>query len=740
MADTTQQVLAEQEHIDRTYERIDRLREMSLSNASEVAVFNDNMPSSLADRDAALAAHSSRRNRFVVGNQSICFGRLDTQDHEVFHIGRLGVSDHEGEPMLVDWRAPIAENFYRATALDPRGMSRRRHIRMHMRTVVGVDDEALDSEALADAQHDLVGEGALLAALAAPRTGQMGDIVATIQGQQDEAIRAKLRGILIVQGGPGTGKTAVALHRAAYLLYAHELELSVQGVLVLGPNAIFARYVENVLPGLGETGVRLATPADLVDGVTVNGVDSAAAGRVKGGAAMVRAMRDTLYAHVAPIDAPVGIGFDRWRLEVTPEDTQVIIDDVLDQERSYAEGRVAAYRGLLRVLTEKVGAKAAISVEAGQLSRHFFEERAIRKRLADDPEIRALTSQFWPAIAADALVDEVLEAHGFTADRAARTVHDAALIDEARDLIGVAPTKATKAKAKPRIDAILERTLADMGLIPDCRVCGSELSPKGFDWVCTSCDPPRRFRPEEVMLPLQIQQLNETVAHVTATYGEAEVAEERTTWGHVLVDEAQELTHMQWRMLTRRCPTHSFTIVGDLNQAGGASEVTDWVSVGHAIDADREPTVLTLDVNYRTPEEIMAVANALLRATGEIANPPRSVRASGESPVAVSASTFDDALRIARSRADDEIAARPTGTVAIIVPSDVAPTVGPEALDQRVVEIGVEQVRGLEFDSVVIVEPCRYDTGELYVALTRATTRLAVVHSEPLPVAIADQF
>ncbi|MEY2426191.1 MAG: hypothetical protein QOI61_1763, partial [Actinomycetota bacterium] len=196
----------------------------------------------------------------MVGDQSICFGRVDTRDHEIFHIGRLGVSDDEGDPLLVDWRAPIAEGFYRATPNEPRGLSRRRHIRMHARSVVGVDDEPLDREVLDESDTHLVGEAALLAALSAPRSGQMGDIVATIQGQQDEAIRAPLRGVLVVQGGPGTGKTAVALHRAAYLLYAHELELSVQGVLVVGPNKIFARYVENVLPGLGETGVRLATP------------------------------------------------------------------------------------------------------------------------------------------------------------------------------------------------------------------------------------------------------------------------------------------------------------------------------------------------------------------------------------------------------------------------------------------------------------------------------------------------
>ncbi len=733
-----EQVRSEQDHIDRTYDRIEQLREQAVARASEAMKFNDAMPSSIADREAALAAAGVRRSKFVVGNQSICFGRLDTQESETFHIGRLGVSDLDGEPMLVDWRAPIAESFYRATPRDPRGLSRRRHIRMHARAVVSVDDEALDHDALVNPNHNLVGEAALLAALATPRSGQMGDIVATIQGQQDEAIRASLHGILVVQGGPGTGKTAVALHRAAYLLYAHELELSVQGVLVVGPNAIFARYVENVLPGLGETGVRLATPGDLVEGVTVGATEPPAAGRVKGGAAMVATMRGALYAHVAPLTELVVVGFDRWRLEVTPEDTRRIIDEVVALDKPYAEGRVLAYRALLRALTAKVGAHAERSVRAGQLSRHYFAEQAVRRRLAEDPAIRTLTSRFWPSVKPNALVDEVLTSLGFAANRNARTVHDVALVDEARALIGAAPTQATKTKTKPRIDSILERTLADMGLIPDCRVCGSELSPKGYDWLCTTCDPPKRWQAEQVLAPVQVQQLNETIAHVTETYGEVEVAEERSTWGHVLVDEAQELTHMQWRMLTRRCPTRSFTIVGDLNQAGGASAVASWADVGHAIDPNRNPAVLTLEVNYRTPEEIMEVANALLRSQGEVVHPPRSVRAAGERPVAVAAESYEAALALARARAASEASASAEGTIAIIVPSEGAPQVGPDALDERIVEIGVEQVRGLEFDSVIIVEPSRYATGELYVALTRATTRMTLVHADPLPDAIRE--
>ncbi len=733
----SEQIRAEQDHVDRTYARIDELREQAVAQSTDALRLTDSTPSSLADREAALSAHGLRRGRFAIGDQSICFGRIDTQDRETFHIGRLGVADVEGDPLLVDWRAPIAEGFYRATPSEPRGLSLRRHIRMHARTVVGVDDEPLDRDTLDETDTGLVGEAALLAALGAPRSGQMGDIVATIQGQQDEAIRAPLRGVLVVQGGPGTGKTAVALHRAAYLLYAHELELSVQGVLVVGPNAVFARYVENVLPGLGETGVRLATPGDLIDDVAVTATDAADVARRKGAASMVDALRANLAAHVKPIDEPVAIGFDRWRLEVTGEDTQRIIDDVRAADAPYAEGRVRAYRALLTHLTRAAEAAADRSTRAGQLSRHRFDERAVRRRLGDDPAVRTLTSALWPRVTPDQLVDDVLRNLDLPRDRQARSVHDVALLDEAQHLIGETPTPATRAKAKPRIDPILERQLADMGLLPACKVCDSELRSKGFDWVCDACDPPRPWKTEQVLAPVQMQQLNETIAHVTETYGEAPEAEARTTWGHVLVDEAQELTAMQWRMLRRRCPTGSFTIVGDLNQAGGASEVTDWLAVGRAISADRDPHVLTLDVNYRTPEEIMRVANEVLRAEGTLVDPPRSVRSTGERPTAVKAPTLDDALVEARALAAREVTAADAGTVAIIVPADVAPTVGPDALEQRIVEIGVDQTRGLEFDSVIVVEPSRFGPHELYVALTRATTRLTVVHAEPLPDAVA---
>jgi superfamily I DNA/RNA helicase len=332
------------------------------------------------------------------------------------------------------------------------------------------------------------------------------------------------------------------------------------------------------------------------------------------------------------------------------------------------------------------------------------------------------------------VVDGVLASLGYATG--GRSVHDAALLDEAKQLIGEPPNRAARAKAKPRIDTILERVLADMELLPSCPVCGFELTSKDFDWLCTRCDPPKLWRAEEIMAPVQVQQLNETIARVNETYGEAPAEEARTTWGHVLVDEAQQLTPMQWRMLSRRCPTGSFTIVGDLNQGNGTSEIVDWSAVGALINEARPAHVLTLEVNYRTPSEIMDVATVALRAANSPVEPPRSVRSTGERPTVIAADTYDDALQHARSIAADRAAATPAGTIVIVVPADGAPVIAPEALDERVVEMGVEQARGLEFDDVIVVEPSRFEVHDLYVALTRATARLTLVHAEPLPDAI----
>ncbi|MGH9268014.1 MAG: HelD family protein, partial [Acidimicrobiales bacterium] len=296
----------EQAHIDRAYARLEAMRQAALRLRQSALGPTAGTPAALEERDALMRSSLARLEQLRLGQESLVFGRIDRDTGERFHIGRLAVWDEDQEPVVVDWRAPAAEPFYRATGRHPLGLVRRRHFLTSGRRLVSIDDEVFDLDAAAAASVTLAGEGALFAALERSRTGAMRDIVATIQAEQDEAIRAPLGGVLVVQGGPGTGKTAVALHRAAYLLYTHRFPLERQGVLVVGPNPLFLRYIDQVLPSLGETGVTLSTVAGLY-GTRPTGLDTPEAARVKGDARMTkviaRAVRDRQRA--LPRDAVV---------------------------------------------------------------------------------------------------------------------------------------------------------------------------------------------------------------------------------------------------------------------------------------------------------------------------------------------------------------------------------------------------------------------------------------------------
>ena len=335
-----EELRAEQEHIDGAYARLDELRSSASSLAEEViGLGRGGSLADRVDRDARVQLSLARRAALSVGERPLCFGRLDTEDGDRLHIGRLGVSDQAGEPLMVDWRAPVAEAFYRATSADRRGVVRRRHIRMKGRRVVGVDDELLTRKGNA-AGSELVGEAALLCSLEQARTGRMGDIVATIQSEQDAAIRAPMRGVLVVQGGPGTGKTAVALHRAAYLLYAHQFPLASQGVLVVGPNPVFCRYVGDVLPGLGETGVRLSTPAELVSAPAGAEMvsDPPEVAAVKADLGMADRLLQVVRSHQRPLEEVAHVGYAIHRLAVTPGDSARLVASA-GAEPTYRAGR-----------------------------------------------------------------------------------------------------------------------------------------------------------------------------------------------------------------------------------------------------------------------------------------------------------------------------------------------------------------------------------------------------------------
>src|SRR3954452_11031152 len=326
--DVPSDIQSEQAHIDRAYARLDAMRAAAIARRDEV-IGNSQGGTHQAreERDVIVRTALARLDQLRLGDESLSFGRIDRTTGERFYIGRLAISDVDREPLIVDWRAPVAEPFYRATGRHPMGLSRRRHFITDGRKVLGIEDELLDLDAMPD-ESTLAGEGALLAALERSRSGAMRDIVGTIQAEQDDIIRAPMPGVLVVQGGPGTGKTAVALHRAAYLLYTYRFPLERQGVLVVGPNPLFLRYIEHVLPSLGESGVELSTVSGLVGDVTVSGVDSAATARVKGGVRMAKVLAKAVADRERPLATDLEVGFGPHRLRLSAAESAALVTTV----------------------------------------------------------------------------------------------------------------------------------------------------------------------------------------------------------------------------------------------------------------------------------------------------------------------------------------------------------------------------------------------------------------------------
>ena len=685
------------------------------------------------DRDARVQLALARRAALSVGDRPLCFGRLDTEGDDRLYIGRLGVSDQAGEPLMLDWRAPVAEAFYRATSADRRGVVRRRHIRMKGRRVVGIDDELL-ARKVRGAGRGLVGEAALLSSLEQARTGRMGDIVATIQAEQDAAIRAPLRGVLVVQGGPGTGKTAVALHRAAYLLYTHQFPLASQGVLVVGPNPVFCRYVGDVLPGLGETGVRLSTPVELVaapEGAEMV-TDTLEVAAAKADVAMAERLAQVVRSHQRPLDEVAHVGYSIHRLAVTPADSARLVASA-SAEPTYRAGRAKLEGLLLRYLWRRVERAERRATRSGLARRPTPNQAQVIDHLRRLPDVRALADQMWPGLAPEAVVHEALRAAGIEPS-SGWSEHDLALLDEAAALIGPpVMRRRRRRRTAPGLEENLERTLSSLGHLPECPSCGSELSFSAGRWQCGQQMCQKTWRTAQVMSPEAFQQVREIAERVAHTHHEAQTAMlTAETFGHVIVDEAQDLTPMQWRMLARRCPTGSMTVVGDLGQAKHPWSATSWAAV-HALVAPHVPhRVLELTINYRTPEEVMRLAASVLADVAPDLRPPAAVRNSGQEPVVI-ATSADRLAESAREAARYEAVAVAPGKVAIIFPPGTVDDVEADVLDRTVAELDVERAKGLEFDSVVVVEPAAHSAGELYVALTRTTRRLVLVHSRALP-------
>lgn len=724
-----------------------------------------------SERDSSAAMYADRLAQVNAVEGGLCFGRLDLADGERLYIGRLGLFDEEDdyEPLLIDWRAGAARPFYCATAASPDGVRRRRHLHTTGRRVVGFDDDVFDLESLTEGElGELNGEAALMAALTAHRTGRMRDIVATIQVEQDTVIRAPRDGVLVVQGGPGTGKTAVALHRAGYLLYTHREQLSRRGVLIVGPNPTFLRYIDQVLPSLGETDALLVTVGELYPGLAATGSEPAAAAELKGRHAMADVIAAAVRDRQAVPDEPIVLDVEHVTLRLDRVTCTRAREAARRSRRLHNQARPVFERALLTQLTEQAAEQlraivptyedeiplAAGESEFGELF-DAVDLAEIREELRNADALRDALDELWPLLSPQELLRDLYS----SPERLAAAAPD--LGEDERALLLREPDRPWTPADVPLLDEAAELLGEDPREVAAREAARRRQDRDEYDYAAGVMDilATQETATREILHAGDVIDARHLAARhqdgPRGTTAERAAVDRTWTFGHVIVDEAQELSEMAWRVLMRRCPTRSMTIVGDVAQTGALAGTTSWASVLDRYVPDRW-RLAQLTVNYRTPAEIMEVAAAVLATVDPSLPAPASVREAGTPPWVLPAVDLGGDLAAAVAREVDDVG---EGRVAVIVPPDRASALGeavaavvpstavgaaPAALEHTVLVLTVEQAKGLEFDAVVIVEPAEILTGsahggrDLYVALTRTTRRLGIVHAGPLPPVLAD--
>lgn len=739
----------EQEFIDGLYARVDALRGDAETSVTDALAQGNTPMQARLERDILVAERSGLLAALNAVDGSLCFGRIDLTSGVTHRIGRIGLrtDDAERTPVLIDWRADVARPFYLATGHTPMGLRRRRHIATDGRRVTHLHDEILDlGDATRTGHEDPTGDAVLLAALNSARTGRMSDIVQTIQADQDRIIRAPHRGVMVVEGGPGTGKTAVALHRAAYLLYEHRELLAKRAVLIVGPNPAFLGYIGEVLPSLGETGVLLATVGELFPGVKASATDTPEAAAVKGRAGMADVLAEVVRGRQALPDPVIAIEHDREVLMLDDGLVGVARERTRAAKLPHNAAREHFEGHILNALTDLYAERIGTDPFDGSSLLDPSDITQIRDDLAENPDVWSAIDQLWPVLTPQRLVadflaapEEFLSAEDAEAVRRPVTrrwtVADVPLLDEAAELLGDDDRLARERAAREREEQIayaqgvLEVSYASRTYEFEDK---EEGDPEGSEVLSA----------HDIIDAERFAERHEEDDHRSA----AERAAADRTWafGHIIVDEAQELSPMAWRLLMRRSPTRSMTLVGDPAQTAEAAGVGSWSGILAPYVEDRwEHT--RLGVNYRTPAEIMDVAAAVVRAEHPEFEPPSSVRSTGLRPWA----RATDDLPGAVAKAVGELTPA-EGRLAVIAPRDLhrslaarldGVTAGAEPdLTRTVVLLDPRQAKGLEFDSVLVVEPGRYGTSDLYVALTRATQRLGVLHTGELPKPLADAF
>lgn len=770
-------IASEQDHLDDLLAEVDATTatlKKRLASVRATADIDD--PQGLMRRDREIQDISQRLDNLSIAEIGLMFGRIDVADEEPEnpvpgspdldrrYIGRLGLhtSDDEMRTLLMDWRAPMARPFYLATTLHPDGVHLRRHIKTRGRKVTHVADERLTTrgedrasltEKTTSAAGGVAQEAALLDAVNAARSTRMGDIVETIAAEQDAIIRSEHRSVTVVQGAPGTGKTAVALHRAAYLLYTWREQLAKTGVLIVGPNARFLDYISQVLPSLGETGVVLATPGTLLPGVKTRPEPSLLAREVKGSAEMLHILKLAMQSWQQVPEEPRGFMVDGVAVELSPKMVRAARTRARRSRKPHNQARPLfvdhAIASLADALAETIGRDPL-----GGENLLTAEDRAsLRDDLREEPAVMAALDEFWPELTPEEVLaglydraEEIAAEYDEDTIRGLQatppveldggqilwTAADAPLLDELADILGIVDDEAAEKAER-------EEWLAKIAEAQDALDILTGSATQDLD---------DGFAPEILMAydVIDAEQLagRQRVRDARSTAQRA-AQDLRWAFGHVIVDEAQELSEMDWRMIFRRSPNRWMTVVGDPAQTGNPAGVASWGETLAPYVADRWE-LKELSVNYRTPQDIADVANQLLPEIAEDQEPAIALRGTGTGVAYASRAELAGALPEIARRAGEGL----VGIIASDVDLDWAREAVAEALgdalgadqpgiDAEVLVVSTAEAKGLEFDEVVLIEPAAIVAAspqglqDLYVAITRATQGLSVFADQPLP-------
>lgn len=739
------EIAAEQEYTDMLFARLDA--EVSQSNErlrrvmKRVDAANPDAEA-LVERETEYHALNARLDRLNLAQLGLVFGRIDVGDAEAEnpvpgnpgldrrYIGRMGLDAREEgyRTLLLDWRAPMARPFYLATTAQPEGVTVRRHIRTSGRTVTGIDDEHLsvspgDTDSGAP-RSGVGGESALLSVLTAPRTGHMVDIVETIQREQDEIIRDRTRGVMVVEGGPGTGKTAVALHRVAWLLYTWREQLAATGVLIIGPNRTFLDYISRVLPELGETGVVLSTVGELYPGVTPRAVDPLLTREIKGSEEMVVILAEAVKARQTLPDTPVSLKVEGIELTLTPAMVKKSRTRARRSRRPHNLAQPVFRDHLIAQLADQMAERIGADPLGGRNLLGGGDVAQLHEDLTEERSVVEAVDAFWPTLDPESVLEDLLTDESAIARAAADyddetrcallrdpgspwTTSDAALLDELAERLGMPDPETAREAADRKWREQVEDAQEALDILSSS--ASSDLD-DGFE--------------AEILSAHDVIDA-ETLAERqrfrdTRTTAERARADHTWAYGHVIVDEAQELSPMEWRMVMRRCPSRWMTLVGDTAQTGSPAGVDSWADTLAPYVRGRFHRH-ELTVNYRTPGDIAEVANRLLPMIAPDHAPATAIRDTGQGVRVLPADTDPEVVLGELMERD------PERTAVIIAPDD----------GQVPGSVTVDGIKGLEFDHVIILNPDNIvgqspqGWQDLYVAYTRATQSLTVIGRPP---------